>query len=283
MNMNNNAAKFDSIVRRNLPSFLGVTMGVLMLMAVAAPSAHAVVTLVTYFNFNDTPNDFLADAGRTPFPTITETVSPPVSGGLFNTSLTYTNPNKSTFNSGTTLNESTVPPSDSAADNLAGHFGAMDINGNTTGGGMICFQFTANTTGLTQISLSFAIASVGTGGQFNTLTLEYSNDGGATFNAITPLVAPTLGGSTLQTDPPAYQLVQANLTSGADNQSSLLIQFCLSGSGTSATQNHTFIDNIQVNSAVPEPSTYIGGLLGIVGVCWYQRRSLTRFLGLRPA
>jgi hypothetical protein len=41
------------------------------------------------------------------------------------------------------------------------------------------------------------------------------------------------------------------------------------------------LDNVSV-SAVPEPSSYIGALLGVVGLCWFQRRRLmTRFLRLR--
>src|SRR5205823_1654370 len=71
MNMNS-AVKFDSIVHRNLhrkivnlgplrlPSFLGITMGVLMLMATAAPSAHAAFHLLTYYDFED--GDFSSDS-----------------------------------------------------------------------------------------------------------------------------------------------------------------------------------------------------------------------------
>jgi hypothetical protein len=63
MNMNNDATEFDSIVHRNLRRkkvglgplrllpFLGITMGVLILMAMAAPSAHA--ALETYYDFED--------------------------------------------------------------------------------------------------------------------------------------------------------------------------------------------------------------------------------------
>ena len=63
MSVNNNA-KRDPTVRRNLhrkdvnlsplhlPSLLGITMGVLMFMAMAAPSAHATLHLLTYYNFN---------------------------------------------------------------------------------------------------------------------------------------------------------------------------------------------------------------------------------------
>ena len=63
MNMNNDAAEFGLFMHRNLRrkkvglgplrflSFLGITMGVLTLMAMAAPSARA--ALLTYYDFED--------------------------------------------------------------------------------------------------------------------------------------------------------------------------------------------------------------------------------------
>jgi hypothetical protein len=45
-----------------------------------------------------------------------------------------------------------------------------------------------------------------------------------------------------------------------------------------------FLDNVSVTTAVPEPSSYIGALFGLVGLCWFQRRWLmTRLLSLRSA
>ena len=42
------------------------------------------------------------------------------------------------------------------------------------------------------------------------------------------------------------------------------------------------IDNIQVNgTAVPEPATVAGGLLGVLGLCWFQRRRLIRSVRFR--
>jgi hypothetical protein len=70
MNMNNHVAEFGSIVHRNLRrkkvglgplrflSFLGITMGVLILMAMAAPSARA--ALLTYYDFED--GNFTSDS-----------------------------------------------------------------------------------------------------------------------------------------------------------------------------------------------------------------------------
>src|SRR6266699_6559117 len=71
MNMNNDTTEFGSIMHhRNLCrkkvglgplgflSFLGITMGVLILMAMAAPSAHA--ALLTYYDFED--GNFTSDS-----------------------------------------------------------------------------------------------------------------------------------------------------------------------------------------------------------------------------
>jgi len=48
--------------------------------------------------------------------------------------------------------------------------------------------------------------------------------------------------------------------------------------------DQTIIDNIRLDGTfVPEPATVMGGLLGVFGLCWHQRRQLVRFLRLRPA
>ena len=44
----------------------------------------------------------------------------------------------------------------------------------------------------------------------------------------------------------------------------------------------TAIDNLTINgTAVPEPATVAGGLLGVLGLCWHQRRRLIGVLRLR--
>jgi hypothetical protein len=64
--------------------------------------------------------------------------------------------------------------------------------------------------------------------------------------------------------------------------SNLFFEFSFSGAAFVGGAD-TFMDNIQV-TAVPEPSSYIGALFGLVGLCWFQRRWLmTRLLSLRSA
>jgi PEP-CTERM motif. len=69
--------------------------------------------------------------------------------------------------------------------------------------------------------------------------------------------------------------------------------FMLQATGTMTTlefegrnaPSFDFLDNVSVTAAgVPEPSSYIGALFGLVGLCWFQRRWLmTRLLSLRSA
>jgi hypothetical protein len=41
----------------------------------------------------------------------------------------------------------------------------------------------------------------------------------------------------------------------------------------------TIIDNVRVDGTiVPEPTTVAGGLLGVLGLCWHQRRRLRSIL-----
>jgi hypothetical protein len=279
-----NAAKCDSIVRRNLhrkhiglrplrlASFLGVTMGVLMLMGMAAPSAHA--GIVAYWDFDDTPNDFSPDTGvATAFAPSAIGASiggpgSPIPSGVFNTALTVTTTDSHTFNAGFT--------------GLPGD-GAMDITGNAGTGNTYCFSTTVSTTGLQDVQLSFDLASIGNGQQFNTLEVSYFDTSGATPVLLGSDTITGFASSTGATSPPVYSSHSFNLPTSAENVSSLTIEFCLSDSGNSATFNHTLIDNVTVSAVIPEPSTYIGGLLGMGGLCWSQRRRLIHSLRLRRA
>jgi hypothetical protein len=262
MNINNNAAKNVNLRPLRLLSFLGITMGVLMLMAMAAPSAHAF--LLTYYDFED--GNFSSDAPGLQATTISFTASS-YPGGNLTVEGTVATP------VGTNLNA--VTPSTIMA---------LDAMGNTNGtaGDQYCFTLGGlTTTGKTDVTLSFAILSQGNGGQFTDLNLLYSTTGvGGAYTLFAT-------DATLQTYA-TYTVLSFNasaLTAGAVDGisgSNLFFEFCFSGSTNNANGNDTFIDNIQV-TAVPEPSTYIGGLLGIVGLCWYQRRWFARLLGLRPA
>jgi hypothetical protein len=80
-----------------------------------------------------------------------------------------------------------------------------------------------------------------------------------------------------------YTMLSANLPTAVNGDSSVWVSFCFTGATDAGINNVTNIDNIQVIGAVPEPSTYIGGLLGIAGLCWFQRRWFSRALRFRRA
>src|SRR5262249_17062560 len=106
------------------------------------------------------------------------------------------------------------------------------------------------------------------GGQFTTLILGYSTNG-STFTQFAQF-------TNLQTFT-SFTALSATLPTAANNQSTLFIQFAFTGSTNNADQNHTYLDNIQI-SAVPEPSTVVSGVLGVIGLCWHMRRRLFRSL-----
>jgi hypothetical protein len=121
-------------------------------------------------------------------------------------------------------------------------------------------------------SISFAVAGNGNG--FALVNLRLSSDGGANFTTISgPLAVPSGPGTILTFTIPnnttlniPMLVLQLNFTNGQSNGVDL--------------QNQ--IDNIQVvGTAVPEPATVAGGLLGVLGLCWHQRRRLIGSLRLR--
>ncbi len=148
---------------------------------------------------------------------------------------------------------------------------ALELRGNTNGTSSVdCFRFGINTTGYAQASLSFALASLGNGTQFSQMEVQYSTNGGASFT-VTPegLVSITRDG--------LYH-VYTFAISGAGNTANALIEVCFTGSTTNNAANDTRLDNLQINAVVPEPATVAGGVLGVIGLCWYQRRRLIRSL-----
>ena len=235
----------------------GAVAGAFLLAGALAPRANADV--LVYFNFEG--NTFTS-------------VPAPGPGGLYPLLQNQTILNSPTDpfppggllltpDVGTTLNE-LVP--DVPTTNTA-----LDLSGNTNGTAtMNCFRFGVNTTGYAQASLSFALQSLGNGTQFSQMEVQYSTNGGATFT-VTPEGLVTINQDGL------YHIYTFNI-SGAGNTANALIEVCFTGSTTNAGGNHTYLDNMQINAIVPEPATVVGGVLGVVGLCWHQRRRLIRSL-----
>jgi hypothetical protein len=242
----------------SFPLFTAV-ISALMLMSAFAPKANALVTeLLVYYNFNQ----------GTSFPQLS--VAPGLETGIhLDNADAYGLPNK--FDSGNLKIDTTAGTTvNGVTGETAG--GALDARGNTTTGlpnpaTPSCFVIGPFTNNNLDGSISFALKSTGTG-QFTTLNLLYSTNGTTftNFATFTNLHQYT-----------TYTTLSANLPNAA-HSSTTYIEFCFTGASNNNTNNNTFIDNIQITGEVPEPTTYIGGALGVVGLCWFQRR---RFRSLR--
>jgi hypothetical protein len=117
-------------------------------------------------------------------------------------------------------------------------------------------------------SVSFAIAANGNGYAF--VSLLISSDGGATFTQI--------GATQLIPNGPGTILTFTIPTGTTVGDPMTVLRLAFTGGQSNGLDLQNQIDNIQVNgTAVPEPATVAGGLLGVLGLCWFQRR---RFIGL---
>ncbi len=241
---------------RTFRSLLVAVAGALLLLtAVLAPSANA--TVFVYFNFEHTtvggPPDFLS-----------RTIGPPDNnpgGGLVLTTILPVFPLVNFgMVDGLLLNRT---PGDIDT-NVPGVALGMRTTPADNGGAL---EFQVDTTFFQNMSLSFAVNTQGNG--FNMVTVNYSTDGGGTFNLI--------GTSFIASGLP--QLISFVVPPGADGQSNVIFQLVFDG-GTSTGQDlQTVIDNIVLEGIViPEPATVVGGLLGVVGLGWQQRRRLKLLL-----
>ena len=257
-------------MRLRKSSLLVAAAGALALTAAFVPVANAAKELQVYFNFNSEADKALPP--YTSVPVGTYGGFPLQQTTLFSDPTTPFPGGQLVIDSaaGTTSNQFSLDGS--------GAGGALDVMGkaNSSAGTKYCFDIGSfSTVGLTDLSLSFAIKAVTTapGGAFTTLDLAYGTNG-TTWTAFDTIAINQDG---------SFHIINDSLPTGTAGQSTFFLQFCFSGA-TNAS-GHVYVDNIQV-AAVPEPSTYLGGLLGLLGVlglCWYQRQCLVRGLSFRRA
>ncbi|PYJ91886.1 MAG: hypothetical protein DME71_00835 [Verrucomicrobia bacterium] len=228
-----------------------VVAGALLLMAALAPKANAQNVLV-YFNFEDAtlggPPDFTSDVVGAP------DFNP--GGGLVLTTIT-TNATNFAAVAGFLLNR-TAGDIDTANPGLAVGFRTTPVDNGSY------IQFAFNGTFFANMSLSFAVNTAGNG--FNNVQLFYSTDG-VNFIGGPSSFIPTAG----------VQIITLVVPSAVDTQANVTLRMVFTG-GTSMGNNlQTIIDNIQL-VGVPEPTTVAGGLLGLLGLCWHQRRRIRLLL-----
>ncbi len=61
----------------------------------------------------------------------------------------------------------------------------------------------------------------------------------------------------------------------------LALRLLFTGGTSNGNDLQFSLDNLQINGTVPEPATVAGGLLGVLGLCWFQRRRLIRSVRFR--
>jgi hypothetical protein len=236
-----------------------VVAGTLMLIAAFAPSANA--DLIAYFNFEDSsvgqPPDFTSH-------------SPPAFLGA--TTVISTNINSdalTTVPPGLALNRW---PTDPDPNNLA--LGLSRSAANSPGN--LDIPLPTSQGFFQDMTVSFAINAVGNG--YTRATLFYSTDGGVNFtNSGNSVMIPNL-----TREGPI--LVTLPIPTVANNVPDLVVRIQFTGGQSEGGNLQNVIDNIRVEGTiVPEPTTIAGGLLGVLGLCWHQRRRLIRCVRLRRA
>jgi len=235
---------------RSLPSrSILIVAGALMLIAAFAPRENA--QLIAYFNFEGPPTP--------PYPI--NMVSDPL-GFVSTTLLTNYTTADISAGPGIPLN---VDPNDMDPNRTSLGLRRSSLN---NGRDFDIQLFSAQ--GFFQ-NMTLSFATNGNGNGFTAVQLSYSTNGGATFTA---------GPSALLTQQP--QVVSLAVPVGANNAPLLVLRLAFSGGQSNGNDLQTIVDNIQVNGTiVPEPATIAGGLLGVLGLCWHQRRRLIRLKPLR--
>lgn len=234
--------------------------GALILLACLAPTAKA--DLIAYFNFEDSfnfgPPDFTSDViGAPDFN--------PGGGVVLTTITTDYNSNEMVANHpGTALNRSAGDIDPPRLDVVL--FDPRNNNNRH-------FDFNVfSSQGLFQdMTLSFAVKTRIHG--FNSVTVQYSVNSGSTWT--------TFGTAALQLEVPSIK--SFSVPAAANNAPNLAFRFFFTGgTGTRLDFPYTQIDNLQLTGTiVPEPATVAGGLLGVVGLFWFQRRRLIRSVRFR--
>jgi len=249
--------KFKTCRPRTLAfRLLVIAAGALMLMAVFAPRANA--QIAAYFNFEDgvdgtTPPDFTSEADQGIG--IATTISTNYEAGIH----IRTEPN---FTAG----ENRVPGD---IDNPPFGLHSM-VLANTSANNGTHFDIPLFTLSGIQSTITWSFAYSNHGNGFSTATFEFSTNGGATFNSFAGNVQPMITGGVF--------IVSQTFPVAAQFQPNLILRMILTGGTSSGNDPQTEIDNIVIGGLViPEPTTIAGGLLGVLGLCWHQRRRL-RFL-----
>jgi hypothetical protein len=123
-------------------------------------------------------------------------------------------------------------------------------------------------------SVSFAYASDGNG--WSMVQLQMSTDAGMSFTIVPGTVITALPST------PGGVIMFAIAPGTTLNINNLVLRLLFTGGQSNGNNLQFQLDNIQINgNIVPEPATVVGGLLGVLGLCWFQRKRLIRSVRLR--
>ena len=255
--------KFKPRRQRSLPfRLLVILAGALLLLAAFAPCANA--DLLRYYDFDGLPP-------TAPYPVNLDSHMPALEQGL-GTTLFLDNGTpgvqypaiRTSAQPGLNLN---LPGGQQPNLNSIG----FTRSGSSNLGVEILFP-PSQFTGLYNVtSVSFAYASAGNG--WSAVQLQMSTNGGTTFTTISAVIPlASTPGSVISISIPAGTTVGIN---------QLALRLLFTGGQSNGTDLQFQLDNIQIEGTVPEPATVAGGLLGVLGLCWFQRRRLIRSVRFR--
>jgi hypothetical protein len=256
---------------RSLPfRLLLVVAGALLLLAAFAPRANAdCPSCIRYYNFETTPT--------APYPVNLDSHIPAfeVGGGPFQLHLdTGTDPTMAATGIYPATHTLVAPgiPLNVAAGDINPNLVSLGINRSGTNQLYMDIPMFSATGIYNVTSVSFAVGGNGNGYAFASLLI--STNGGATFTQIGATQAIPSGPGTILT------FTLPNNTT--INQPTLIVRLAFTGGQSNGVDLQNEFDNIQVNGTiVPEPATIAGGLLGVLGLCWHQRRRLRSLLPRR--
>ena len=246
---------FKTCRPRGLPFRLFIVLaGALLFTAALVPRANAqFVGTVVYFNFEDSTivPQFIDTAAD---------VIPPLGdnpgGGIQNSTLTIVGANALVVPG--LMENRTAGDIDHP---LTNGFG-LNMNHTSSHDGAT-LSFHADTTNLTQLSLSFGVNNQGNG--YEHVELSYIIGG------VTTDVGGQHMGTVITTI--TFSSSAFPLLVGAENHPDVTFVLTFTNGQSNGNNLETVIDNIRLDAA-PEPATVAGGLLGVLGLCWFQRRRL---------
>jgi hypothetical protein len=229
------------------------------LLAAFTPTANA--ALIRYYNFEGTDT--------APYPVNLESNLPAVEVGLGFRAFLNTGPDPTmaatgAYPTGNTSQEAGLPLNVAAGD-PAPNLTSLGIHRSGQARLFIDIPMLSALGVYDVTSVSFAANANGNGFQIASLLVSFN--GGTTFTQIGASQAISGGtGSVLTFAIPAGTTV---------NQPSLVLRIAFTGGQSNGNDLQNQIDNIQINGTIiPEPATVASGLLGVLGLCWHQRKRL---------